>query len=432
MLRRTASAVRAACALAALATTTQADELLDRLAVDDASPAFALTNWSETSRNSENDADAILCACDSGGSCLRDAETLFSDDNCVDCLFDGALGWKNELPVPIKVGAWHWYAWDLTGADAGGYGIPGLRGTYWWEIIADPSHELRNGWTVGAHANLRLRDGDYFRTFFDSRFWFYELYAHVGNEQWGTLKAGQVWKRFGLDWDGVFFGNTPYFDGFKLDPDYGVSWERTTTIDSGLSLDTYLQFFLHEDGVNGSFGGADAESSGLLKERNTGVVRVAPTWTLGDGESLTLGLSGLAGEIRSKQSAIIDDHTTGAWAVDATYTRGPWKVFGEALQSYGVINRARYVSGGPSNRITNFLAGTHYRTGPVTWRGSYSLGIDDNPYGTNSLVVTGATVDLTKYVDLYVEYVNQQVDNNATAGNIEFFNSVNFILYWSF
>jgi predicted porin len=102
------------------------------------------------------------------------------------------------------------------------------------------------------------------------------------------------------------------------------------------------------------------------------------------------------------------------------------------MQSYGVINPSRYVSGGPSNRITNFLTGAHYKTGPVLWRASYSLGIDDNPYATDSLVVAGATIDLTKHVDLYVEYVNQQVDNNAAGNHVEFFDSINFIINWSF
>ncbi len=363
---------------------------------------------------------------------LEGRETVFGDGNLIDQAFEGALGWKNDLPVPIKAGAWHWYAWDLTGNDAGGYGIPGLRGTYWWEIIADPTWELENGTKVGVHSNLRLRDGDNFRSFFDSKFWFYELYAHVSTDELGTLKGGQIWKRFGLDWDGVFFGNTAYFDGFKLDPDYGVSWEKTTQVDDNLSVDTFAQFFFHEDGVNGSFGGGDAESSGLLTERNTGVVRVVPTWTLCDDAKLSLGLSGLVGQIDSKNSAIIDDHTTSAWAVDATYAKNDWKVFGEVMQSYGVINQARYVSGGDSNRITNFLTGAHYKTGPVLWRASYSLGIDDNPYATDSLVVSGATIDLTKYVDLYIEYVNQQVDNNATGNHVEFFDSLNFIIYWSF
>ena len=48
------------------------------------------------------------------------------------------------------------------------------------------------------------------------------------------------------------------------------------------------------------------------------------------------------------------------------------------------------------------------------------------------MVVAGTTVKLTKNVDFYLEYVNEQVDGNATSGYIEFFNSLNFIVYWSY
>ena len=374
-------------------------------------------------------ADAACEECVVGEPAADTPAMLFGEDNCIDPLFEQVLGCKNELPFPVKLGAWHWYAEDISGPNDG-YGIPGLRGTYWWEIIATPEIDLGCGRAVGGHVNYRLRDGDYFRDFFDSKFWSYELYAFYRSEELGTIKAGQIWKRFGLDWDGVFFGNVAYFDGFKLDPDWGLSWERTTEVDSNFKVDSFVQFYFHEDGVNGSFGGADSESVVGLHERNTGVVRVVPTWTYCDGSTLALGLSGLVGEIESDRAAFSDERV-GAWAVDATYTKDNWKVFGEVLQSYGRINPARYTSGGPSNRLTDFLVGAHYIVGPVTYRASYSLGIDDNPYATNSLVVAGATIKLTRYVDLYLEYVNQQVDS-APSGHVEFFDSVNAIIYWSY
>lgn len=357
-------------------------------------------------------------------------EPLFGNDNLVDDTFEAVLGWKNKLPIPIKFGAWHWFAQDLNGPNSG-YGVRGLRGTYWYEVIADPSFELSDGRKVGAHLNYRLRDGDHFRSFFDSNFWSYEAYGYISDESLGTLKAGQIWKRFGLDWDGVFFGNVAYFDGFKLDPDYGVSWEKTTVISDSFKLDSFVQYYFHEDGVNGSFGGADAESVAGYTERNTGNIRLVPTWTMEDGSTFTFGLSALAGQLQSRRADVASDNTF-AWAMDATYTRGRWKMFGEVLQSYGVINPKRFVSGGPSNKITDFLVGAHYKVGPVTYRCSYSLGLDDNPYGLESLVVGGATIKLTKYVDLYVEYVNQQVSNNSNFGHATFFDSLNFIINWSF
>jgi len=375
------------------------------------------------------------CTCPSCRGCGEEdsgTETLLGEcgDQCIDGIFEKLLGWKDDLDLPIGAGAWHWYAEDISTSNDG-YGTRGLRGTYWWYITADPEYDLGDGRKVGGHLEYRLRDGDRFRSFFDSKFWSYEAYGYFHDDEWGTLKAGQIWKRFGLDWDGVFFGNVAYFDGFKLDPDYGVSWEKTTEIDDRLSLDSFVQFFFHEDGVNGSFGGADSESVPGVHERNTAVVRLVPTWTRCDGSTVALGVSGLAGKIDSNVAAIPKENVS-AWALDLTYAKDRWKMFGEVLQSYGRINPARYVSGGPSNRITDFLAGVHYTDGPVTYRASYSAGIDDNPYANHGLVVAGTTIQLTEAVELYVEYVNQQVDNNNPAGHIEFFDSVNFIVHWTY
>jgi len=344
-------------------------------------------------------------------------------------LFDHLLGWKNEYDIPIKLGAWHWYHESLDDND--GYGPEGLRGTYWWEIIADPEFDLGGGRKIGGHLDYRLRDGDFFRSFFDSKFWSYEAYGYYSSEELGTLKAGQVWKRFGLDWDGVFFGNVPYFDGFKLDPDYGLSWEKTTVIHDQLRVDSFVQFYFHEDGVNGSFGGADSESLPGFTERNTGVVRLIATWTLADNSTLAVGFSGMVGEIDSDRIDV-DDQVNSAWAIDATYVKDRWKLFGEVLQAYGTRNPNRFVSGGASNRLTDFLVGAHYTSGPVTYRASYSLGLDDNPSGEQSVLVTGATVQLTEHVELYVEYVDDFIDGNDQTEFNEFFNSLNFIIHWQY
>ncbi|MEX2120934.1 MAG: hypothetical protein WD847_15190 [Pirellulales bacterium] len=394
---------------------------------DGYAPAPADTDDPLAAANGDAPADKAAC-------CAPQADepvTLLVHSR-LDHWYDNLQARKQNWIVPMGIGAWHWFHEDLSGSNDG-YGIEGLRGTYWWFVTADPSFDLGDGRKIGGHLEYRLRDGDTFRTFFDSKFWSYEAYGYVSGEQWGTLKAGQIWKRFGLDWDGVFFGNAPYFDGFKLDPDYGLSWEQSTEIDRCFKVDRYLQFFFHEDGVNGSFEGADAESVPGYNERNTGVARIVPTWTFGDASTLALGISGLVGQIDSDLGAFgFPDETVAAYAVDLTFTRGNWKMFAEGLQSFGVINPVRYVSGGPSNRISGFLGGMHYVTGPVTWRGSYSASIDDNPHGMQNMVVLGTTTKLTKGIDLYLEYVNQRVDGHAVNDSIEFFNSLEAVIHWSY
>ena len=91
----------------------------------------------------------------------------------------------------------------------------------------------------------------------------------------------------------------------------------------------------------------------------------------------------------------------------------------------------RYVSGGPSDKITDYLVGASYKTGPVTWRVNYSLGQDDNPGGEQEFFLPGVTIALTPNVDLYAEYVKWTVDpDNAAEATYE--DGYQLILNWRF
>ena len=159
------------------------------------------------------------------------------------------------------------------------------------------------------------------------------------------------------------------------------------------------------------------------------MVRVIPTWKLSDDSSIALGLAGSVGQIDSKIAAFDDTYT--AWAADLTYTKGNFKIFGEVAQSHGTINPMRYVSGGPSDRITDYLVGASYKTGPVTWRANYSVGNDDNPDGKQELFLPGVTIALTPNVDLYAEYVKWTVDP-ANGPKVDYEDGYQLILNWRF
>ncbi len=376
--------------------------------------------------------DCTACGCMSCEPWVVSREALFPD-TCwnLDRVADLLSVERGCFTFPVTGGAWHWWQKNLIGSGSG-YGIPGLRNTYFWYLYFDPAYDAGWGRKYGAHVELRMRETNTFRTFIDQKTWPWEAYAYVQDDEWGTLKGGLVYKQFGLFWDGVFFGNAPYFDGFKLDADYGLSWEKTTEIDDCLKVDSYVQFFFHEDQSNGSFAGADAESVVDYTEQNIGVARLVPTWTRSDGSVVALGFSGLVGQIDSR-TALLNDQTIGGYGVDLTYTRGPWKLFAEGMQHFGVMNPTRYVSGGPSNRITNFLGGVHYTRGPVTYRCSYSNSLDANPDGHQNMVVAGMTVTVTENVDLYLEYIHERIDGNAVpAADGEVFNAIAFILNWHF
>ena len=345
--------------------------------------------------------------------------------------FDELKAKKDASGFPFTFGAWHWWRFGDDGPGSNGYGIPGLRGTYYWTVDVDPKLKLDGPFLreVGLHAQIRLREEGTFRPFIGDEVWPWEVYGYAKTTS-GTFKAGQIWKRFGLDWDGVFYGNVAYFDGFKLDPDLGVSWEYTFKQSDSFKVDTIAQFFIHEDGINGSLVGSDSESTSLLREENTAVLRVIPTWTFSDGSSLALGLTGSIGDIEGQGPGSFDDDYT-AWAVDLTYTRGNFKIFGEVAQSHGVIHPMRYVSGGPSDKLTDYLVGASYKTGPVTWRVNYSAGYDENPDGEQSLFLPGVTIALTPNVDLYAEYVKWVVDPD-NGPEVDYEDGYQLILNWRF
>src|SRR5262249_32497121 len=126
----------------------------------------------------------------------------------------------------------------------------------YYYVHADPQFG-DDGTKWGAHVDARFRDGDErFRPFFESRAWLWEAYgwAQVDDTK---VEAGKIWRRFGLDWDGSWYGNVPYFDGYKLDPDWGASLERTFDFGHGVKAPSFLQAYVAEDRVNGSEPGAD-------------------------------------------------------------------------------------------------------------------------------------------------------------------------------
>lgn len=358
---------------------------------------------------------------------------LFGTNNFWDTSYENWEAWKQEHHLPITIGAYNWFHINNGGPAASGYGIPGLRGTYYWYLDADPRITLHNDFiqAIGYHGELRFRESDNkFRSYFhNTHEWFYENYGYVDTPV-GRLKGGQIWMRFGMDWDDTWWGDVQYFDGLKLDTGYGFSWENTwhPTDDNRFKLGSFVQYFITQPDVSGSLVGANPQSVPGSHERNIGVIRLVPTWQLTDKSSLAIGVSGLAGQIQNT-AALGGDTSQLAWAADATYTYEHFKVFGEVDQSFGVINPNRYVSGGPSDRITDTEIGAAYQCGPVTYRLAWSAGFDANPSGHQYLWVPGVTVALTKNVTLYAEYVNWNVTNSADKRTV-FENGFQLALNW--
>lgn len=342
------------------------------------------------------------------------SEFLLGSGNAWDKSYDDFQQWKKDNHLPIKIGAHNWFHYDRNDRILGdGYGGDTLDGTYFWYLQLDPSMQLDRGpfSEIGLHVEGRIRDGtDKFRPFVSGKYWSYEAYVY-GKTDYGTFKAGQIVTKFGLPWDGTWWEGAPYFDGYSFDPDYGVSWENQWEVSNKLSMDASAQFFFHSDDVNGSIAGADAESAPGTHEKNTIVLRAAPTYKFDNGIAVTWGVSALYGQLDGSTPGVDDDRY--AFGTDITATYGNFKVFTDYIDSYGAVNPVRYVSGGPSDRINSARVGASYQWGPVNLHASYSRGWDHNPDGNQEILNLGFTTQLTKNVTLYTEYVDWNVENSA-------------------
>lgn len=359
---------------------------------------------------------------------------LFSNDPETR-LYDHVQQFKKDWCLPVEIGAWNWEHLNTGGPNRTGYGIPpNQEGTYFWYTNIDPKADVDWGpvSAIGGHAQLRYREVDKFRPFFSDQFWSYEAYLWADTVA-GRFKAGQIVQQFGLPGagDGSFWGTLLYFDGWNLNPDYGVAWENKWKIRDGFRIDQSAQFFFAEDGINGTVVGSQLESVPGAHMHAKGVLRLAPTWELEDKSTFVLGLSGLV----SEQEHITPTHgndTLSAWAIDATYSRKHWQAFGEILQSYGIMNPNRYVSGGPSHRVSDAVLGAQYVCGPVTFRATASAGFDEDPSGYQTLFDPGITVALTKNVDFYAEYVRWDVYQAANHSHSVFENGIQLVINWRF
>jgi len=376
---------------------------------------------------------AVKAHCDDscfGWGCLHDRATLLPEDNCIDSTFKSVLSVKDHLQFPLTVGGWHWWAIDTTGSGRGGYGYRGYRGTYAYTFTGGPEYEIDRKQSVGVFWNFAARDGVPYRRYYTTNFWFLDAYGWYRHEDLGTLKAGLVTTKFGLDGYGTFLGTAPYFEGYIQDPDYGLSWERNWSVNEQLSVDTYAQYYIHDNGQNGSLTNFDSESVAGVSERNTVVLRSVGNWSLAEDTRLNLGTSFLVGEIDSHLPGFADDVRT-VWGVDMTLTRGPFVLKSEFLQRFGRVVPSHFVSGGPSDRMEAWSAEADYRTGPINWVSKYSQSFQSNPDGRQEIISVGAQIDITPNIIFFGEYAWWNVDGNS-AGNFNVLEGPQLVIYWHY
>ena len=354
--------------------------------------------------------------------------------------------WKSQWPVSVSGGAYNWWHINNGGPLASGYGIPDVvPGTHSYYLFVDKEEPVDWGeiTKIGAHVQARFRDsGVPLRPFYvNDDFWLWEAYGYLDTPL-GRLKAGSIYRQFGLFWDDSWWGNVQYMDGLKLRSDYGVSLEDTPDFKDGFKIDRYLQFFFAQSRVSGAILGADSDSFAGSEMCNTFLARAVPTWKLGDKQTFALGLSATVGGIDNRPTLIEystnrvfaspGDQTIAGWAVDGTWTASPWKLFAEFSQLYGTLTPSHYISDGPSNRYTDGLAGIGYTRGPLTYRCVYSFGVYDNPYGRQGMLVPGITAKITSNVTLWFEYTYWNSRGGSPLQSSVLENGYQLVLDWHF
>jgi hypothetical protein len=354
--------------------------------------------------------------------------TMISGDP-VTKLYDDVEKWKSDNHIPIEVGAWHWWHMNRLHPHDFMYGQRGLEGTYYYYLKFDPEMALDNGAKVGAHIDARARDGDAsFRPFYESNLWLWEAYGWVDVCDI-KIKAGKIWRRFGLDWDGSWYGNVAYFDGWKLDPDWGASVEHTCHFSNGMTMPTFVQAFFAQDKVNGSLVGADAESDEHASERESVVLRAVPTWTSEKLGTFAVGGSWQAGKINHHDRS---DNTVTAGAVDASWSKSGFKAFAEWIQTIGERNSANYVTGGGSSSSKIGEIGGSYTYKWATLKANVSHGEYDNPGGSQVLYLVGVDFAVLKNVTFTCEYVRWDTKAQHGSPRAFFEDGFSFVINWHF
>jgi len=238
----------------------------------------------------------------------------------------------------------------------------------------------------GLHVQGRARDTK-LRPYFDSTVWFQEAYAWMKTPA-GDLRAGKVYRKVGLFWDDSFFGNVQYFNGLKLNPDYGVEL---------VANDWSAQYLTNNDHVAGALDGRDVESDPDAKLRGLATARYAPTFSFG-ANKVTVGVSGANGRI-SRTNA--DSFRFTQLAGDATLVHGPITTYVELLHQNGESAPATRLGYATAKYL---LAGVRWQ---ATDRVNARINVSHAAYqqrGHELELLPGIVVALAKNVSLINEF----------------------------
>ncbi len=317
----------------------------------------------------------------------------------------------------------HFAPIDLEGADAN------------TEVYALFLNVDRSEGPFELHIQGRWRDTK-LRPFFPSNVWIQEGWVGYTQDLSDQLtegarvsvRAGKFYQRIGRFWDGSFFGNIQYFDGLKLDPEFGAEVEASAPIGK-VELTAYGQLLLQGDRVNGSLAGRDVEGFDGAQEENgfavgarTAILVAEPG---GRPLTVTLGVSGLSerAELAGGPRALLVGSDRGQGIVPVPRDADPDEIdvdldhltvdgelgWGDVL---GYVEWTRRSTSGfgaaatslPGSRADYWLVGAQAAFGPVALRYNYSRSDYDDAGFSEEIHQPGVTLSPVDWAHLILEY----------------------------
>ena len=246
-----------------------------------------------------------------------------------------------------------------------------------------------------------------------------------------TVKTGKVYAHLGLFYDGSWLGPVHLYDGLKLDPSHGVSFEGNIE-GQPFGLGFWAQGFL-TDGTSSyadpdrdthtiRLPGTDPSRAPDAHRRHMVFGRVEPRLKLNEEANIGLTLGGGVSNFEADLPEIVadpadpavvarpasDDRVTRV-AADATFTATSLSIWGEYSRQWG-----RHVldwpdTGTSSDDVRYLMFGGEYTLEPIgadwlTLRFTYSTG-DYAEVGYKAMrMAPGFNVAMHKYLLLQVEY----------------------------
>ena len=342
---------------------------------------------------------------------------------------------RNVLPrVELHGGAYFWYYQPLsTTVDAS----PSDSNIELYLASLEFQGRLDD---FGLVLNPRFRDSEA-REFFTSNVWIEQAYAFY-ERQYLTAKLGKVYRQFSRLWDNGFYGNIPYFDGFKLDANYGLSLEGSYEAPEGFGIAYYGQYFLLDAGTNGSLRNRDTVwVEDDVHRHHTLVLRLDPSFRFNKQASIRLGLAGEHTYVDFTTRTGLEPQNVLRVAADLSLAYGPVRAFGEYIGQFGKTvtdypfpRKAAGITpaepGRSSGKNHYMMAGAEAQLWRITGRYSFSM-VNYNELGvTESLHLPGATITLHDNVSLIVEYAYWRRMDPGRASTLD--NSLNITVYARF